>query len=62
MPRKAHDIEITEHPGDLYPNLEAAQAASLATVVPLLADTVRRLLEGGQLVIVDGRVIVAPNG
>lgn len=61
MPKKTPNLEIIEHSGIQYPSLEAAQAASLSTIAPLLADTMRRLIESGELVIINGVVTIPPN-
>jgi hypothetical protein len=62
MPRKAPEIVIEETPGDEYSSLEAAQQAAIDDVSQHLAQTIRDLLASGQLVNVNGKIILNPTG
>lgn len=44
---------------NIYPSLEAAQAAALPYVSRALATAIRKGLEKGQLIVVDGEVRIA---
>lgn len=61
MPRKSPPITIEEIPGDQYPDLETAQRAALPALVDNLESVIRDLLERGDLVIVDGKIIPNPE-
>ncbi len=58
-PPPAFTLEETS--GDKYPDLASAQAAALGQLGLLLAAQVRRMLQTGELLQEDGRIIPNPN-
>jgi hypothetical protein len=57
MPKKAPSMVIEEKPGNQYPSLEAAQQAALSLISASLQDVIRELLERGELVEEDNKII-----
>jgi hypothetical protein len=59
MSPKSPDLILTEAPGDLYPDLAAAQRAALKATAHDLAGIIRVLLAAGVLVQINGRIVPA---
>lgn len=59
--RTSPPITIAEYPGTQHADLATAQRAALPRLADNLASVIRDLLESGDLVIVDGKVIPNPQ-
>jgi hypothetical protein len=59
MARQAQVIAIEEMPGNEYPDLQAAQRAALPFIADSLTDIIREMLESGELVLKDNKIIPA---
>jgi hypothetical protein len=58
MSKSTKEYKLTAIGGNRYPSLEAAQAAALEPVAQALAIAIRKGLEAGELVVVDGKVVI----
>ena len=61
MKKKPVHLQLEEIPGTRYPDLEAAQRAALPQLSESLQAVIRDLIERGELVNVDGRIIPGPR-
>ena len=59
MPKKAQEIEIEEIPGEKFPDLQSVQIAALPLITESLQSVIRELLESGDLVLIDNKIIPA---
>jgi hypothetical protein len=59
--RKASTLQVEEMPGDEFPDLESAQRAALPAMSASLQVVIRDLLESGELIIVDGKIVPNPE-
>ena len=59
--KKAPVLELEKIPGDRYPNLETAQRAALPQLGESLQTVIRDLLERGELVNDNGKIIPGPR-
>jgi hypothetical protein len=59
--RKSPPITISEIPGDQYKDLESAQRAAFSLLAENLGSVIRDLLERGDLIIVEGKIIPNPE-
>lgn len=57
MPKKSPNIVVEEFPGDRYPSLADAQEASLTATAADLVITITKLLEMGELVRRNGKIV-----
>ena len=56
MARKSKKINVSEMPGDLFPNLATAQKSAAPALASDLAATMRGLLARGILIVKDGKL------
>ena len=61
MPRKTPPQFLEIHPGQSVPGLADAQRAAIHATAYDLAATIRALLEAGQLVNINGKIIPREN-
>jgi hypothetical protein len=59
--KKLPALQVEEIPGDRYPDLESAQRAALPSMAESLQAVIRDLLERGELVNDNGKLIPNPN-
>lgn len=59
--RRPPPITITETPGNQFADLATAQRAGLSRLADSLESVIRDLLEGGVLVIRDGKIMPNPE-
>jgi hypothetical protein len=59
--RRAPDLQVEEISGDKFPDRHTAQEAALLSISENLQVIIRDLLERGELVIIDGKIIPNPN-
>jgi hypothetical protein len=62
MPKKAQILTIEEMPGEKYPDLATVQRAALPSISASLQAVIRDLLEKGNLVNVNGKIIPSSQG
>jgi len=62
MPKKAQILTIEEMPGEKYPDLATAQRAALPSISASLQAVIRDLLNNGNLINVNGKIIPASQG
>lgn len=62
MPKKAQILIIEEMPGEKYPDLTTAQRAALPSISASLQAVIRDLLESGNLINVNGKIIPNSQG
>lgn len=56
--RKNSPIEIQEIGGDRYPDLDTAWRLAMPMMAKDLAKILQELLEAGELVVVDGKIVI----
>ena len=61
MSKSKASLVLDEFSGDKYPDLMAAQRLALPAFVNCLEPIIRELLDSGDLVILDGRIIPNPD-
>lgn len=49
-------ITIEEIPGEAFPNLGAAQRSARSMLAPFLAETIKRMIEGGTLEVIENQI------
>jgi hypothetical protein len=59
VPKQAQILIIEEMPGKQFPDLESAQSAALPFIVQSLQDLIREMLESGELILVNNKIIPA---
>ena len=59
--KKAPALQLEEIPGNRYPDRRAAQAASLPQLSESLQAVIQDLLNRGELVNIDGKIIPNPK-
>lgn len=59
MSKKAQVIDIEEIPGEKFPDLQSVQIAALPLITESLQSVIRELLESGDLVLIDNKIIPA---
>lgn len=59
MPKKAQVIDIEEIPGEIFPDLQSVQLAALPSITESLQSVIRELLESGDLVLINNKIIPA---
>jgi hypothetical protein len=62
MSKKAQILTIEEMPGEKYPDLATAQRAALSSISASLQAVIRDLLNNGNLINVNGKIIPAVQG
>ena len=61
MKKRPVHLHLEQIPGDRYPDLEAAQRAALSSMSESLQAVIRNLLERGELVNDNGKIIPGPR-
>ena len=59
MSKKAQLIAIEEMPGEIFPDLQSAQSAALPFFAESLQGLIREMLESGELILVNNKIIPA---
>jgi hypothetical protein len=59
--KKAPALQLEQIPGDRYPDLQSAQRAALPSMSESLQAVIQELLERGELVNVDGKILPNPD-
>jgi hypothetical protein len=59
VPKKAQVMTIEEKPGKQFPDLESAQLAALPFFAESLQSLIREMLESGELILVNNKIIPA---
>jgi hypothetical protein len=62
MPKKAQILTIEEMQGEKYPDLATVQRAALPSLSASLQAVIRDLLNNGNLINVNGKIIPASQG
>ena len=58
--RRSPDLQVEEISGNQYPDLKTVQDATLSQLANSLQSVIRDLLDRGDLVIKDGKIVPNP--
>ena len=59
MHKRAQIMDIEEIPGEKFPDLQSVQIAALPSITESLQSVIRELLESGDLVLINNKIIPA---
>jgi hypothetical protein len=59
VPKRPQILTIEEMPGKQFPDLESAQRAALPFFAESLQGLIREMLESGELILVNNKIIPA---